>query len=1567
MGVPKFFRYISERYPCLSEIVKEYQIPQFDNLYLDMNGIIHTCSHPEDDDPHFRITEEKIFQDIFHYIEILFRMIKPRKLFFMAVDGVAPRAKMNQQRARRFRSAKDAERLEEKAREKGETLPSEARFDSNCITPGTVFMAKLHEQLKYFVVNKISTDRLWKNCKVILSGQQTPGEGEHKIMDYIRYMRAQPGYDPNTRHCLYGLDADLIMLGLCTHEPHFSLLREEVKFGRKSTKRKSSPEEITFYLLHLSLMREYLELEFKDLENDKRMTFPFDIEKIIDDWVLMGFLVGNDFIPNLPYLHIVNGSLPILYQTYIKVLPTFDGYINEGGKLNLSRFEKFMESLAAIDLDNFQEQYADIKYFEMKTGRRPNGKQRKSYKLGEWKQDNDDSEDLIQFEPLEPPKTKNAELAALIQATNDELFLTEPNKDDILNSDDNEDENSGYEDCDDSDSDKLFQEEFRLHKRDYYTNKLDYKNVTSEVLRSQAEGYVRAIQWNLNYYYNGVCSWSWFYPHHYAPYISDIKGFADLKIEFDLGTPFLPYEQLLAVLPTASRNLLPEPYHHLMTDENSPIKSYYPEEFETDLNGKKAEWEAVVLIPFIDEEKLLSAMEECNMKLTPEEKDRNCHGPMLIYQYTSIPQEIYSAPEYFPTVMPNFTMCDQLSIDDIRIPREKLIKGAYPGVKLDVYFPGFPTTKHLKYRHRLENGRVKVHEHPSRSDNMILTVEKLTKTPALDVVAREFLGKTVYVGWPHLTEGLVVTVSNKEFRYISIGEPGQYNVVENKGNAEQNWHLEKSGIDEFYTTRFGIEVGEINILIHAKVLSGRRYMFSRQGRVTLEKQWAPVTTAYPLQVIVRDIAVHDENHTTFRDLESVFPRGSNCFMLGQPYYGCMGEVKESKEDVQNGRIKVAMQCPPEPNFDSIRDFEKSIRVKYLNSHDAATRLSMSRHLFTRVTGSILVTTLPKMHANEDTNKVNVGLNLKFSKRNEEIPGYTKREGNLWLYSEKAIELVKAYCDFCPKLFEYLNSHYENVCHLEDIFPGSTGKQQLKELSEWIKSRPYYTVERRSCGTLMLEPDVIKMVEEIVSNSKSTGKVKEIIMKVKPHLLYKPDLYIGNVPPDPNSKFQLYDRVVNVRESYTVPLGLRGTVIAIHFSEGDKDDNYYDVVFDDVFPGGLSLNCSAQKGYRLPKTALINKSYGQREYELKAGKSGELMQQMRARQTMDTSQRQFVPPHSAFVPCPTGKAGPPLYLPYMYQNSYNNMYMRPPPHASNVQPPIVPHQTRNFMPSFADNEKPKGSTVQILQQVPKSKPHPPPQNTPTRSVEKRSDRREFKVDTDFLKKVLKISPDQIKNADNTPATQQVKVEDVSTQAKTNPLSPIQPKQPESNTSNSVKLLSYYQLNGLGCPHYNYFDLPDKSVQALLMNPMNGQVVCGKPSATKLEACENVAGEVLKVIENIEPPGLMPFIPQPPKDWCQNKNSSQDRKVTTPNLKPHGSSLTTPPFVPLQAVRNHANKNVNMKPGFIKQHNTTPSLIDKTYKSNHGPKPIADCGLTAQKPFRKRTMRIAANFSTKFNDK
>jgi 5'-3' exoribonuclease 1 len=72
------------------------------------------------------------------------------------------------------RSAREAEDLIKRAEQKGEVLPSQERFDSNCITPGTPFMVNLQEQLKYFVVNKLSTDSMWQGTRIYLSGHEVP-------------------------------------------------------------------------------------------------------------------------------------------------------------------------------------------------------------------------------------------------------------------------------------------------------------------------------------------------------------------------------------------------------------------------------------------------------------------------------------------------------------------------------------------------------------------------------------------------------------------------------------------------------------------------------------------------------------------------------------------------------------------------------------------------------------------------------------------------------------------------------------------------------------------------------------------------------------------------------------------------------------------------------------------------------------------------------------------------------------------------------------------------------------------------------------------------------------------------------------------------------------------------------------------------------------------------------------------------------------------------------------------------------------------------------------------------
>ena len=139
----------------ISQLIDENQIPEFDNLYLDMNSILHTCTH-SNDNTITRLLDDQMYAAIFNYIEHLFQIIKPQKTFYMAIDGVAPRAKMNQQRARRFRTAYEAEINLKKAIENGEEIPKEDPFDSNSITPGTEFMAKLTNNLKYFIHKKIT-------------------------------------------------------------------------------------------------------------------------------------------------------------------------------------------------------------------------------------------------------------------------------------------------------------------------------------------------------------------------------------------------------------------------------------------------------------------------------------------------------------------------------------------------------------------------------------------------------------------------------------------------------------------------------------------------------------------------------------------------------------------------------------------------------------------------------------------------------------------------------------------------------------------------------------------------------------------------------------------------------------------------------------------------------------------------------------------------------------------------------------------------------------------------------------------------------------------------------------------------------------------------------------------------------------------------------------------------------------------------------------------------------------------------------------------------------------------
>lgn len=292
---------------------------------------------------------------------------------------------MNQQRSRRFRSAQEAAQKDEDKEEFLKMLKSQNNgvvhedatamaqkktWDSNAITPGTPFMDILAASLRYWCAYKVNTDPAWEKVKVIISDATVPGEGEHKIMEFIRSQRSSPEHDPNTRHVMYGLDADLIMLGLATHEPHFRVLREDVFFqeskartchicGQKGhiaeackgeAKQKEGDfgekdkalTDKPFIWLHVSVLREYLEAEL----HVPQATFRFDLERALDDWVFMCFFVGNDFLPHLPSLDIRENGIDTLIAIWRDTIPLMGGYVTKDGHVDLERAQFILDGLA---------------------------------------------------------------------------------------------------------------------------------------------------------------------------------------------------------------------------------------------------------------------------------------------------------------------------------------------------------------------------------------------------------------------------------------------------------------------------------------------------------------------------------------------------------------------------------------------------------------------------------------------------------------------------------------------------------------------------------------------------------------------------------------------------------------------------------------------------------------------------------------------------------------------------------------------------------------------------------------------------------------------------------------------------------------------------------------------------------------------------------------------------------------------------------------------------------------------------------------------------------------------
>lgn len=1026
---------------CISSPSLPHIMPEFDRLYLDMNGIIHCSSHNNAEEeldqvqkelnanannnnnsdsfsvnPDISqtqtttgvppITKEQIFQNVCYYLDrIVSDIVQPKEVVFLAIDGVAPRAKLNQQRSRRYRSGTEQEiemhlqtlqRVqsddgtvdvittnkgnEELANEYliesdggqfapyhtshnnsadggevrgaqrfsgtidtsssastttistttgsgGELLQDEIPgFHSNCITPGTPFLHKCSQHILSFLKDKLQNDPKWHNLTIVFSGHDVPGEGEHKILEFIRHEKHKPNYNPNTSHCIFGQDGDLIMLGLAMHEPHTCLLREEVVFDQSRKKaiariaklenerllksennnmdddtvieglgssdgetsaasstdwnemtvvqlkshlrdrnlpvsglkkvlvqrlldyeQEQQQEEVeqtpsstqedqqqqpttlpplsgavqgyihnaNFELLHISILREYLGLEFEVSEFYPNSRF--ELEPTIDDFVFMTFFVGNDFLPHMPALDIGDEAFDLLFYAYKKNRGRWlkDGKyrrsisVNRGGRgqykdiktinhpyltdagtiTSGERLEGFLEDVGSYEdpyyhnkRESMEEENERMRKADEKAGRESSipsqdvleqvelaGRELYHDMLSSVSKDEEvvkDNEDG--FKPVASSSIPDAELIKKLGANFRGSLSPEDGVVAKVNSSKKKEK---------ADENTLVDLKGR-----YYYDKFGFTPFDAEKHRALRKAYITGLVWNLEYYYKGVVSWEWYYPYNYGPMLSDLTDINTILSEvsfFDgyeeendtdvkdgsrrvAGKPLRPFEQLLGCLPPSSSYLLPEPYRHLMTSSESPLIDFYPDSFTVDMNGKRWPWEAVTLLPFIDSTKLIDASRSIDQSgMTDEEEQLNEFGQshLLTRSNDDVKVEVFEDSKWGKI-------------------EEDAAVAFQPQLHVGTKIPGacFPTLKDAPVT-RLNRRKVFLNVFGLRSRYRTALLEMDDEFPAFPptaLLAQNFIGTTVNFRYPILYEGLVCSVSDATAVYRGNEKPRKY-------------------------------------------------------------------------------------------------------------------------------------------------------------------------------------------------------------------------------------------------------------------------------------------------------------------------------------------------------------------------------------------------------------------------------------------------------------------------------------------------------------------------------------------------------------------------------------------------------------------------------------------------------------------------------------------------------------------------------------------------------------------------------------------------------------------------
>lgn len=315
MGIPFYFSNITKAHP---DIIRA-NVNNADYLFLDFNCAIHHCNNQIKTYENYDISKHEtlLINECIKYIEKITHHIRINKLLYISIDGVVPFAKMTQQRKRRYLSVWRSNKL------------NITTWDSNAISPGTKFMSKLNDALIDFTIKNNGK----QPYKIIVSNSEEPGEGETKIFNYISKENVS-----NEKIAIYGLDADLIMLSMLIGNGNTIHLMRESKF----------------YRFHID--SEFLFMDIDKLKKELKRFIDSTLsasklKNTIETYIVICFLIGNDFVPSLSYLKIKNGSIDFMLHILSQIISEeeeliFFNTITKKWELNWILFSRLVNQLS---------------------------------------------------------------------------------------------------------------------------------------------------------------------------------------------------------------------------------------------------------------------------------------------------------------------------------------------------------------------------------------------------------------------------------------------------------------------------------------------------------------------------------------------------------------------------------------------------------------------------------------------------------------------------------------------------------------------------------------------------------------------------------------------------------------------------------------------------------------------------------------------------------------------------------------------------------------------------------------------------------------------------------------------------------------------------------------------------------------------------------------------------------------------------------------------------------------------------------------------------------------------